>query len=97
MGLLQTPAAVFDHQGMIRHLNSSWAARNSIPVSTVNQLVDLRDRANMIALVTAQSEANEPRSYQMRLPDGLEACICVQRIQTEPGLWLAIAYDLPQP
>lgn len=94
--ILRSPAAIFNHQGMIRHLNPAWSGSLSVPASTFAQLFDRRDRAEISDFLKRLPEDAAPARLELRLENGRWGLISVQLIDCDDGtpLWLATAADI---
>ena len=94
--ILQSPAAIFNRQGMIKHLNPAWSGGLSVPASTFAQLFDRRDRAEISSFLTNLDEDTGASSLELRLENGRWTMVSVQFLECEDGvpLWLATASDI---
>ena len=94
--ILQSPAAIFNRQGMIKHLNPAWSGGLSVPASTFAQLFDRRDRAEVSNFLAHLDEGVAASTLELRLDSGRWAMISVQPLDCDDGvpLWLATAVDI---
>ena len=83
------PAVVFDAHGMIQCLNRTWGALTQMPVSTVQQLIDLRDRHVLLTAINQQ----EASVIKVRLTNGVWHQLALKPITETGDVWLATARD----